>query len=76
MFIIVANLLLNEELISHLFVESDNYILDLFCNNNFFEPFDNDQKVIAYVTNIEMVSNSIGIDITVFIIQIFDSNNV
>jgi hypothetical protein len=75
-FIVVANVLLDEELISPLFVESNNYILDLFCNNNFFEPFDDNEKVVVHVTNIEMHSDFIGIAISVFIVQIYDSDNV
>jgi hypothetical protein len=75
-FIVVANVFLDEELISFLFLESDNYIFDLFCNNNFFEPFDDNEKVVVYVTNIEMHSSFIGIEISVFRVQIFDLNNV
>jgi hypothetical protein len=75
-FIVVANVLLDEELISLLFLESNNYIFDLFCNNNFFEPFDDNENVVVYVTNIEMHSNFIGIEISVFIVENFDLDNV
>jgi hypothetical protein len=76
-FIVVANVLLDEELtVSPLFVELDNYILDLFCNNIFFEPFDDNEKVVVYVINIEMHSDFIGIEITIFILQISDLDNV
>jgi hypothetical protein len=75
-FVIVANVLLDEELISHLFVESDNYILDYFCNKFVFEPFDNSENVIIYVINIEMHFEFIGIEINLFIVQIFYLDNV
>jgi hypothetical protein len=75
-FVIVANVLLDEELISHLFVESDNYILDYFCNKFVFEPFDNSENVVIYVINIEMHFEFIGIEINLFIVQFFYLDNV
>ncbi len=48
----------------------------MFCNNKFFEPFDDNEKDVVYVTNIEMHSNLIGVEINVYIVQIFYPDNM
>jgi hypothetical protein len=51
------------------------FIPNLFYDNNFFQPFNNDEKVVAYVTITKMPSNFISIKTSTFITQIFNSNN-
>jgi hypothetical protein len=52
------------------------FIPDLFCDKCFFQPFNNDEKVVAYVTITEIPSGSISIKISTFITQFYNSNNV